>query len=327
MSPSPVRTQHHCTFDDALTFQGSHLAAVYASDLKRATQTAQALHVSHSTAHTIPFFRSPILREQCFGSSEGTPWISPFTNSESIGLTFAERRAKRFPGQEGESLQDVELRARWFVAKVILPWLLKAQSESRPTTNGHHPPSTPSSSATNNVIHPIHLVVVAHGIFLSEFLRVLMLCHRPEVEPPRMAGFANTGWSRLEVTLRDYEDLGSVGAKNGNLFATTEQTGTGQNVWPHPPAAFPARFTNTCIPFGYPPSLPSPLPALPATALSDSDEDVLYVPRLDVEVVHLNNSHHLAGLKRQKGGIGSAAYSPEQKKLEAFFGGGGGGTA
>lgn len=42
---------------------------------------------------------------------------------------------------------------------------------------------------------------------------------------------------------------------------------------------------------------------------------------LVVRVTHLNQHDHLAGLKRQKGGIGSTAYDPKQQDIRDFFGG------
>jgi len=38
-----------------------------------------------------------------------------------------------------------------------------------------------------------------------------------------------------------------------------------------------------------------------------------------VRIVQYNSCEHLAGLVRQKGGIGSAAYDPNQKDIRSFF--------
>ena len=51
------------------------------------------------------------------------------------------------------------------------------------------------------------------------------------------------------------------------------------------------------------------------------------MPRITSDVVAVNQTEHLAGLKRQRGGIGSSAHDDKQAKLQAFFGGGDGGTS
>ena len=257
---------------------------------------------------------------------------------------------------------------------MVVPWLQEAGRANNDEDDDDKPREDDKGA---NVIQPIHIVVVAHGIFLSEFLRVLMLSQRPNVEPPRMAGFANTGWTRLQVSVVDPSSFGDDGvgdlidvdgaelrrkrqrSDNANLFAvlpdetpastSLSRTSTTTTTWPVPPTRFPSRFNPVLIPFNYPPTTASTTntssassstssPSTPYSGPSpngqttDEEEEQLVgqdpeIPKLSVKVVQLNNSLHLAGLKRQKGGIGSAAYSPEQKKLHAFFGGGGGGGA
>lgn len=46
------------------------------------------------------------------------------------------------------------------------------------------------------------------------------------------------------------------------------------------------------------------------------------LPPLKVAVTEFDRGEHLDKVKRQKGGIGSAAYDPKQKDIRAFFGGG-----
>jgi len=49
-------------------------------------------------------------------------------------------------------------------------------------------------------------------------------------------------------------------------------------------------------------------------------------PPLVCTVTHINQHMHINNIKRQKGGIGSAAHDPNQKDIRAFFSGGGAGT-
>ncbi|KAI0755047.1 phosphoglycerate mutase-like protein [Daedaleopsis nitida] len=45
-------------------------------------------------------------------------------------------------------------------------------------------------------------------------------------------------------------------------------------------------------------------------------------PKLRIQVTDINRHEHLSQVKRQGGGIGSAAHDPKQKDIRAFFGGG-----
>ncbi|KZV73738.1 phosphoglycerate mutase-like protein [Peniophora sp. CONT] len=54
------------------------------------------------------------------------------------------------------------------------------------------------------------------------------------------------------------------------------------------------------------------------TPLEIADNDL---PPLTVKVTHVNEHKHIDGIKRQKGGIGSAAFDPKQGDIRAFFGG------
>lgn len=229
-------------------------------------------------------------------------------------MSLAARRARRFPGRDGESLDDVGARAAFFVRHCILPWLHRADAS---TTS---PPSSPQSSSIAltastkadsllSNLRPVHIVVVAHGIFLSELLRHLLVLaqSRPDArhhEPPRLAGFANTGWTRVEIGLHP-----SSPTRPANLFSSPASAADPPH-WPAPPPSFPARFTLPVLVNG----------AASPTVSVDSEEEAV-TPRLVVRVLQLNQSAHLAGLKRQGGGIGSAAFDKDQKSLKAFFAG------
>ena len=51
------------------------------------------------------------------------------------------------------------------------------------------------------------------------------------------------------------------------------------------------------------------------------DWDSSAVGPMRVTPLHINNTDHLAGLARQKGGIGSSAFDAKQRDLRAFFSG------
>ena len=136
-----------------------------------------------------------------------------------------------------------------------------------------------------------HVFVVAHGIFNAELLGAFLARRSPHVEPIHWkgGGMTNTGWTRIEV---GYEDEGEP-----------EET---------------TREAAIADPSSNPDNNPSSTePAAPALKRNDQ------APHFRVKILCTNVSTHLDNVKRQGGGIGSAAYDASQKGIREFFGGGG----
>lgn len=106
------------------------------------------------------------------------------------------------------------------------------------------------------------------------------------------SGMSNTGWTRVEVSYLDE--------------AQPEETSTVVGV-----ARNEAKADHN-------PSSTEPAP--PSMDKTGGG----HLPYLTVKVITTNVTDHLAKVKRQGGGIGSAAYDQKQKLLKEFFGGGGG---
>lgn len=92
-------------------------------------------------------------------------------------------------------------------------------------------------------------MLFAHGIFLSEMLYGLKRSEDPSLTFAKGAGYTNTGFTKLEISL------------------------------------------------------------LPGKAA------------FKVKILAFNQVEHLEGLTKQKGGIGSLGFDPNQKKIQDFFGG------
>ncbi|ROW11947.1 hypothetical protein VPNG_05215 [Cytospora leucostoma] len=143
------------------------------------------------------------------------------------------------------------------------------------------------------------VVVVAHGIIHNVLLRSLLSQFGPEEitrlsrpsDPPgrseSLASWSNTGY--LEANLRLVKRP-----------ATTAPVGLNSA------ALFPSQ-TN-------PPTAAQP--ALTAVGYSKGEAPALAI-RMTVQTV--NSNHHLAGLKKTRGGIGSAAFDQKQKTLDSMF--------
>lgn len=143
------------------------------------------------------------------------------------------------------------------------------------------------------------IVVVAHGIILNVLLRSLLSRFGPEEitrlsrpsDPPgrseSLASWSNTGY--LEADLRLVKRP-----------AITAPVGL-KSVAPFPSQTNPSSAVQ---------------PTLPTVGHGSGDASAFAI-RMTVRTV--NSNHHLAGLKKTRGGIGSAAFDQKQKTLDSMF--------
>lgn len=165
-----------------------------------------------------------------------------------------------------------------------------------------------------------HIFVVAHGIFNSEFLGGLLARRPPSVNNVvwKGSGMTNTGWTRLEVGYADEfpEQQGeeqSVGTGTAKpSLGDAEEDSAGRDTT-------------------QPTSVPAQAPSLTrtttgastrSTASTQSAKDKKPLPHLRVNIIATNVTTHLDAVKRQRGGIGSAAHDDKQKDIRSFFAGG-----
>jgi broad specificity phosphatase PhoE len=231
---------------------------VFASDLKRAVETAQAVvdaqvtigeghgWTPDSTAKVdgpdadaggtppLKLVQLPELRERDFGSAEGKKY--------GVGLSLAAAGA--------ESREQMRLRVEKFVQRHLVPVL----------------------TSTDGCI-----VVVAHGLILDTLLRVLLA--RFGLGEMARLGDMKTGWSNTGYA----EFVVGVGSK---LAEANDDGRVGESG------------DRTPIP----------------TPLSPPQQQVT------LSVVGVNVLKHLEGLKKTRGGIGSAQFDKRQRTMDSFFG-------
>lgn len=243
-----------------------------------------------------------------------------------------------------ESLNDVARRADLVLRHFVLPHVLAtAQVPPDATFPDQH-----------------HIVLVAHGIWLSEMLFALKRSGDPHVRFVKSGSYTNTGWARIELELDDPEALHALPsgatspkdevtqtASNGDLVASppapSEAAPTAPPAEPHPARASaevptdPERIgvlARAQSPNSRPPlptQFQSLLPTLPPVPPRDpalppawphADALTRPVPRMRHKVLAVNQVAHLEGLKRTGGGVGSAEHDEKQRGLKEFFGGG-----
>ncbi|KAI0697909.1 phosphoglycerate mutase-like protein [Cytidiella melzeri] len=169
---------------DALA--STRFTAIHASPLKRAYSTAEAVYEKQPQPKPV-FSSSPLLREQHFGIAEGKPWTWDTTPGLSLEDHYAQglfpvmyQRADAFP--DGESLDDVAVRAEQAVKDLILSNVRKAAREGK---------------------KGLHVAIVSHGIFISELISALLTKDRSGQHPGRKyRGTHNTAWTRIIVSVK-----------------------------------------------------------------------------------------------------------------------------
>ncbi|KAI0322361.1 phosphoglycerate mutase-like protein [Amylostereum chailletii] len=225
-------------------FADTRFDAIYASTLKRAYSTAQAVY-DGQTDPKPPFTSSPLLREQHFGQGEGHKW----TYQREESLTLEEHYARgiypvlfeddeKFPG--GESPNDLDIRANQAIEELVLPHVWDAAKTGK---------------------KGLHIAVVSHGLCISRLIAQLLKKGTGPLSKADYRGLQNTAWTRVAVDVKESQE------------------------------GEPVEFSNDTR------------------------------PPLAIAVTDINQHSHIDRIKRQKGGIGSAAYDPAQKDIRDFFGG------
>jgi len=160
--------------------------AIYASPLKRAHSTAQALH-THQPSPQPPFTVTPLIREQHFGIAEGHAWTFHADPSVPLEEHFKNGvfpvltdRDLRFP--EGESLNDLANRAMQAINELVMPHVHRCWKEG-------------TSDAT--------LALVSHGLCISELVAALLKKDKDALSKgplgSKYAGLLNTAWTRVSI--------------------------------------------------------------------------------------------------------------------------------
>ena len=133
-----------------------------------------------------PLQTSPLLRELTRGIAEGHPWLETPKPELSLEEHYAQglfpihhERWQKFPG--GESLDDLQKRAKEAVNEIIMPYI-KAMVEGCPRR--------------------VHLAVASHGLLIAEMIPILLeLSTRPVGEGPAYRRMKNSGWARITIEL------------------------------------------------------------------------------------------------------------------------------
>jgi broad specificity phosphatase PhoE len=165
-------------------FSQIRFAVIHASDLKRAFSTAEALCAAQPTPAP-PLAASALFREQSFGLAEGTSisWTRSWDDLTSDMPSSGRKvhfRSEKFPN--GESLDELAKRAEQAIQEIILPYAWEAARTG---------------------FHGAHVVVVSHGLFLSEIMAALLKKDAlGRGQHMTFRGHKNTAWSRVTIDVK-----------------------------------------------------------------------------------------------------------------------------
>lgn len=200
------------------------------------------------------------------------------------GRKFGSRGADKSAGWlEPESKDSMKARAERFIDAHLVPTVLRGFQ--------------------SDVNHS--LAIVAHGMILNVLLRCLLArfgpeelnkLRRPTDTPGKMewlASWSNTGYLEADLRLR---------------------------ITPPPAAAEPSA---AATPTNTRPMLGSVVPRQGsrdnAVAVTDARQAEAPTIEIYMTVTTVNSTEHLQGLKKTRGGIGSAAFDQKQKTMDSFF--------
>jgi len=272
-----------------LASSGVNISHIYSSDLQRAVKTAQAIRLAQATTppETV---KLEMLREQDFGWWEGK------------AIVKGGRDGQRLQHCLEDGFKDIESKAS-----------MKERMETFITV--HLLPHIHSTGEYDTV------AVVAHGIILSYLWRTLLkrfdaknVTVSPEVilsdrGLEYMGGWSNTGYLDLEIKHPPSRTITVMQAETSDVAVTASSRTVGAGLIT---ASLSEPAKTTPIVLGSTP--PSTLLPGDATGFSSKEnKDLLLV------VKSFNILEHLKGLKKTRGGIGSARHDDKQRTMDSFF--------
>jgi broad specificity phosphatase PhoE len=268
-------------------YNGTALSHVYSSDLRRAYKTAELVkeHQIGVVEHTV----LSVLREQDFGSLEGKSWTTRVSEKDS----HASRRSVDSRKTDDSTYIDVEskasmaLRMDEFLNKYLLPSLFMGSEDFKHS----------------------NIAVVSHGIILGVLWKRLLSKFGPNtvsfalnaigttkpVSLEHLGGWSNTGYLELDIIHSPSVQVDApIHDGSNRSLKNSLEPGVSEDSKKH--------------------ATPS---IMPVTGTSPLESILLHGWRM--RILAINGKMHLIGLKRTRGGLGSAQYDDSQKTIDNFF--------
>ena len=310
------------------------LSHVFASPLQRALKTAIAVQTAQVGQEIddadliLPVVQSKDLVEQDFGFYEGKPFYARTSGSNKTGREAHYETHRNIPGfQDVESRESIAARCDSFLDGHFIPLL-----------------------DYDGVPSELSVVVVSHGILLSHLWRALLrrlprksvtiapeiVANKDQVVLEHLGGWSNTGFLELLVrhSLLDYptnpelpkpinqaetdKDLAEAASESAPEGVIIEERSTAAAADPqlHPPSPSHGDVELGQISV----TLSSENIAIMQSPFGGgNDATSAPLKGFVTTILTVNGQEHLRGVKRTRGGIGSARHDDSQKSIQTFF--------
>ncbi|KAI7097941.1 hypothetical protein KC365_g13349 [Hortaea werneckii] len=306
---------------------------IFSSPLSRAYKTAEAIQtaqkpLSDPNGDEKRSFQGIVkvkaLMEQDFGFYESKTYY-PKTDPRRSGRDAHHEKHKNDPGfVDIESKDAIARRADVFLDEHLVPLLHRNEEDEE-----------------------LVVAVVSHGMLLMHLWRRLLLrlprkslTIAPEVIEARgsvvlehLGGWGNTGYLELVLT-KGAQDVTPKSADTEPLHHGQEPPHASLGPNPSTDGAQAALSTESTADD----TIASPTPVPQTAEVGEAEAKAEATPQTSAElglgydasgphilhgwsttILAIDSKHHLGGLKRQRGGIGSLAHDEGQKKLDSFF--------
>lgn len=277
---------------------GFKISHIYSSDLQRAFKTAESVRLAQPTPPS-ETLKLEVLREQDFGYYEGKTFLERQKGSDKSGKDIHRTIHAQEEGfQDVESKESMRLRADTFVDLHLEEHLRSRLDEEI-------------------------VVVVSHGIILSHLWRAILgrfqgrnislgsgVVMRDGRGLEYLGGWSNTGVLDLEIKTVSKPNSEPIPALEADAAVVIDLVPLTTTRPPHEAGHSDSilEIPTASVPRTAAPSLNAPTVSTTAK-----------LPSLSLVVKAVNSQAHLRGLKKTRGGIGSAQHDEKQKTVDSFF--------
>ncbi|KAI4905784.1 hypothetical protein NFI96_019418, partial [Prochilodus magdalenae] len=188
-----------------LYLQDVQFTNVFASDMKRAKQTAEIIVRKNKTCNGLHIATHPSLKERSFGIAEGGPVKDMKNMAKAAGQPIAE-----YTPPEGETMDQVKERISTFL-KAMFQQMADDHRDKIQLEWETQPPKTdePLAGRADDGVRtiPAHALVVTHGAYMRVAVRYFIEDLRCSVPSGSnmiqvFSACSNTGMCRFIVTLK-----------------------------------------------------------------------------------------------------------------------------
>ncbi|EME88939.1 uncharacterized protein MYCFIDRAFT_25350 [Pseudocercospora fijiensis CIRAD86] len=297
---------------------GEHLAQrhlftnIFASPLSRAYRTAQAIRAAQlsvpSRSEPVHIVQVQELIEQNFGFYEGKHFHAR-TDPKKTGREAHRLQHQSDPGfVDVESKDSMNQRADVFLDEHLMPLFSQRPGQNR-----------------------FCVAIVSHGMLLSHLWRRLLLrlpsksitvdpavtAARGPVVLQHLGGWSNTGYLELAIRriaspLQSSVDASTALSSQSSAVTLSTDADTFNDAAEEKLKDLPKPPSDRSASSG-------PKHSTPEAVIESSSEPLCLSTGWTTVIVSIDRKDHLAGLKRQRGGIGRSAHDEKQGRLESFF--------